>query len=103
MDNSGSLRSIRHFFGVGEHRYYLDLKKLIGGADFEEAISFERAKTKRVKARESFEHQAKELILPLSVLKAGAGGFLRLDAKRCTDPLPQDERIAYARRAHEDQ
>src|ERR1039458_4014048 len=37
------------FFGVGEHRYYLDLKKLIDGADFEEAISYERAKTKRVK------------------------------------------------------
>ena len=30
----------------GEHRFYLHLKKLMEGADFEEAISHERANTK---------------------------------------------------------
>jgi hypothetical protein len=76
---------------VGEHRYYLDLKKLLDDADFEEAISHERATTKRVKARESFEFQAKELILPLSVLKSGAGGFLQW-VLEVTNPMQQEER-----------
>jgi hypothetical protein len=92
LDGQQRLTSLyQAFFGVGEHRYYLDLKKLIDGADFEEAISFERAKTKRVKAREKFEHQAKELILPLSVLKSGGGGFLDW-MLQVTGPLPPDER-----------
>jgi hypothetical protein len=92
LDGQQRLTSLyQAFFGVGEHRYYLDLKKLIDGADFEEAISYERAKTKRVKARERFEHQAKELILPLSVLKEGAGGFLAW-MLRVTDPMSPDER-----------
>lgn len=92
LDGQQQLTSLyQAFFGVGEHRYYIDLKLLINGADFEEAISYERAKTKRVKSRESFEHQAKELILPLSVLKAGAGGFLdwMLNA---TSPMSSNER-----------
>src|SRR6266436_4288746 len=92
LDGQQRLTSLyQAFFGVGEHRYYLDLKKLIDGADFEEAISYERAKTKRVKARERFEHQAKELILPLNVLKDGAGGFLDWMLK-VTDPMPSDQR-----------
>jgi hypothetical protein len=92
LDGQQRLTSLyQAFFGVGEHCYYLDLKKLIDGADFEEAISYERVKTKRVKARENFEHQATELILPLNVLKAGAGGFLDWMLK-VTDPKPPDER-----------
>jgi hypothetical protein len=61
------------------------------GADFDEAITYERAKTKRVKVRESFKHQASELILPLSVLKAGAGGFLDW-MLQVTDTMPVGER-----------
>jgi hypothetical protein len=63
------------FYGVGEHRYFLDLKKLIDGADFEEAIFHMRAATKWAKSRDTFNLQAAELLLPLSVLKGGAGGF----------------------------
>jgi uncharacterized protein with ParB-like and HNH nuclease domain len=93
LDGQQRLTSLyQAFFGVGEHRYYLDLKKLIENDDFEEAISYERAKTKRVKEREEFEHQAKELILPLSVLRAGAGGFLEW-MLRVTHPMPSGERI----------
>jgi hypothetical protein len=92
LDGQQRLTSLyQAFFGVGEHRYYLDLKKLLDDADFEEAISHERATTKRVKARESFEFQAKELILPLSVLKSGAGGFLQW-VLEVTNPMHQEER-----------
>ena len=67
------------------------LKKLLDGADFEEAIFHIRATTKWVKAHEQFDLQAKELILPLSVLKGGAGGFLQW-LLQVTNPLAQDER-----------
>jgi len=92
LDGQQRLTSLyQAFFGVGEHRYYLDLKKLVDGADFEEAVSHERTTTKRVKARAAFEFQAKELILPLSVLKGGAGGFLQW-LLQVTNPMPLDER-----------
>jgi hypothetical protein len=48
----------------------------MGGIDFEEAIFHVRSTTKWVKEHENFDLQAKEMILPLSVLKGGAGGFL---------------------------
>lgn len=79
------------FYGVGEHRYFLDLKKLINGADFEEAIFHARATTKWAKARETFEVQATELLLPLSVLKGGSGSFLQWIFK-VTNPMPPEER-----------
>jgi hypothetical protein len=92
LDGQQRLTSLyQAFFGVGEHRYYLDLKRLLDGADFEEAISHERSTTKRVKALGDFAHQAKEMILPLSVLKGGAGGFLTW-LLQATNPMPQDER-----------
>jgi len=92
LDGQQRLTSLyQAFFGVGEHRYFLDLKKLIDGADFEEAISFERAKTKRAKALEDFKYQAEGMVLPLSVLKSGGGGFLDWMLK-ATDELPSAER-----------
>lgn len=92
FDGQKRLTSLYHaFFGVGEQRYYLDLKKLIDGADFEDVISYERATNKRVKARDNFEHQARELILPLSVLKTGASGFLDWMLKAVFSK-PADER-----------
>ena len=78
LDGQQRLTSLyQAFYGVGEHRYYLDLGKLKDGADFEDAICHVRATTKWAKAREDFALQAKELLLPLSVLKGGAGGFLQ--------------------------
>jgi Uncharacterized conserved protein len=79
------------FYGVGEHRYYLDLKKLLDGGDFEEAIFHVRATTKWVKAYEDFAQQAKDLTLPLSVLKGGAGGFLQW-LLQVTNPMPAEKR-----------
>src|SRR5262249_48734425 len=76
LDGQQRLTSLyQAFFGVGEHCYFLDLRKLIDGADFEEAIFHMRATTKWAKVHEDFEAQARELLLPLSVLKGGAGGF----------------------------
>lgn len=76
LDGQQRLTSLyQAFYGVGEHRYFLDLAKLRDGGDFEEAIFHERATTKWAKAREDFGIQAKELLLPLSVLRGGAGGF----------------------------
>jgi hypothetical protein len=92
LDGQQRLTSLyQAFYGVGEHRYYLDLKKLLAGGDFEEAIFHMRAKTKWVKARESFNLQAKELTLPLSVLRTGTGGFLQW-LLQVTNPMPSEER-----------
>ncbi len=92
LDGQQRLTSLyQAFYGVGEHRYYLNLRKLTDGADFDDAIFHVRATTKWVKAREDFELQAKELILPLSVLKGGAGGFLQW-LLQVTNPMPQEER-----------
>jgi len=92
LDGQQRLTSLyQAFYGVGEHRYYLNLKKLLDGGDFEEAIFHVRASTKWSKAREDFDLQAKELTLPLSVLKGGAGGFLQW-LLQVTNPLPPGER-----------
>lgn len=92
LDGQQRLTSLyQAFFGVGEHRYYLNLKKLLEGMDFEESIFHVRASTKWVNAHEGFELQAKELILPLNVLKGGAGGFLQW-LLQVTNPMPPEER-----------
>jgi uncharacterized protein with ParB-like and HNH nuclease domain len=78
LDGQQRLTSLyQAFYGVGEHRYFLNLQEMIDGADFEEAIFHERATTKRAQAHESFDKQAEDLILPLTVLKTGSGGFLQ--------------------------
>src|SRR5262245_32177117 len=92
LDGQQRLTSLyQAFYGVGEHRYFLDVGKLIDGADFEEAIFHELATTKWAKAREQFALQAKELLLPLAVLKGGAGGFLQW-ILMVTNPMPAEER-----------
>ena len=94
LDGQQRLTSLyQAFYGVGEHRYYLDLRRLIDGADFEEAIFHARASTKWAKAREDFVLQADELLLPLSVLKGGAGGFLQWVLK-VTNPMPASQRTS---------
>src|ERR1051325_4060456 len=63
LDGQQRLTSLyQAFFGVGEHRYYLNVRKLIEGADFEEAIFHIRATPKRIKPYENFDYQAKELV-----------------------------------------
>lgn len=92
LDGQQRLTSLyQAFYGVGEHRYFLDIRKLIDGDDFEEAIFHVRATTKWAKAREDVALQAKELLLPLSVLKGGAGGFLQW-MLQVTNPMPTEDR-----------
>jgi hypothetical protein len=92
LDGQQRLTSLyQAFYGVGEHRYYLDLNALMAGSDFEDAIFYMRATTKWAKLRENFDLQAAELILPLSVLKGGAGGFLQW-LLQVTNPMDKDER-----------
>lgn len=94
LDGQQRLTSLyQAFYGVGEHRYFLDLNKLLEGADFEEAIFHARAATKWTKAREAFALQAKELLLPLSVLKGGAGGFGQW-SRRTARGLSDERRVA---------
>lgn len=94
LDGQQRLTSLyQAFYGVGEHRYFHNLGKLRDGADFEEAIFHVRAATKWAKAREDFALQARELLLPLSVLKGGAGGFGQWN-RRVARQLPDKERIA---------
>lgn len=94
LDGQQRLTSLyQAFYGVGEHRYYLDLGKLKDGADFEDAICHVRATTKWAKARVDFALQAKELLLPLSVLKGGAGGFGQW-GRKVARQLSDKERIA---------
>lgn len=76
LDGQQRLTSLyQAFYGAGEHRYYLDLAKVIEGKDFEDCVFYRRASTKWAKEHEKFEAQASDMVLPLSVLKAGSGGF----------------------------
>lgn len=83
------------FFGVGEHRYYLNLQKLIDGEDFDEALFYVRTTTKWAKRMEAQAEQERDMVLPLSVLRSGAGGFLAwmtsLTNKATTKILEQRE------------
>lgn len=92
LDGQQRLTSLyQAFYGVGEHRYFLNMRKLMDGADFEEAIFHVRSTTKWAISAEDFSLQAKELLLPLSVLKGGAGGFLQW-ILHVTNPMPPDDR-----------
>lgn len=94
LDGQQRLTSLyQAFYGVGEHRYFLDLRKLIDGADFEEAIFHLRATTKWAQSLGEAALQASELTLPLSVLKGGAGGFGKWN-RAVARQLPDADRIA---------
>jgi len=93
LDGQQRLTSLyQAFYGVGEHRYYLDLGKLMSGMDFEEVIFHHRTTKKWVREYEQFERQARDMILPLQVLKGGSGDFLQW-LLNATNPKPTDERI----------
>ncbi|MHB9150034.1 MAG: GmrSD restriction endonuclease domain-containing protein [Thermoleophilia bacterium] len=93
LDGQQRLTSLyQAFYGVGDHRYYLSLGKLLDGGDFDEAIFHYRVKTKWAEDHEGFAAQARDLVLPLSVLKGGAGGFLQW-LLQVTNPMPPEERM----------
>lgn len=76
LDGQQRLTSLyQAFYGVGEHRYFLDLSRLIAGDEFEECLFHLRANTKRATLLEDEAVQRRELIMPLSVLRNELGGF----------------------------
>ena len=94
LDGQQRLTSLyQAFYGVGDHRYYLDLRILMNGGDFEDAVFHLRANHKRVSLIEHLEYQAKELTIPLSILKNGTGAFTRWIMK-ITPLWPDEQRIS---------
>lgn len=95
LDGQQRLTSLyQAFYGVGDHRYYLNVSRLLNGDDFEECVFHLRANVKRVKELERPEAQADELILPLGLLKGGAGDFSRwskMVARRVEDRGARDK------------
>lgn len=78
LDGQQRLTSLyQAFFGVGEHRYCLNVKSLLAGKEFEECIFHFRTSGREAKSYLDPEYQLRELILPLSELKGGSGGFSR--------------------------
>lgn len=94
LDGQQRLTSLyQAFYGVGDHRYFLDLRKVLEGADFDECLFHVATSDKRVRRYEDREQQAKDLILPLSVLRRGTGEFAAwiLDVVRKTDSSKRDD------------
>lgn len=76
LDGQQRLTSLyQAFYGVGDHRYYLNIRDLLDGADFEDAIDYLRRSKGAVARREAFELQAEQLLMPLSTLHKGSTGF----------------------------
>jgi hypothetical protein len=72
LDGQQRLTSLyQAFYGVGDHRYFLRLRDLLDGRDFEECIFHLRHNVYRAKELAQLDVQARELILPLSVLRNG--------------------------------
>jgi len=93
LDGQQRLTSLyQAFYGVGEHRYYLRLRDLLQGRDFEECIFYLRSNRAAVKEYAKPEVQARELILPLGILRNGIDAFFRwiIDI---TNYLPEPERL----------
>lgn len=78
LDGQQRLTSLyQAFSGVGDHRYYLDIHRLLDGTDFDECMIHLKAGEKKARQYENPDVQAQELIMPLSILHDGAAGFGR--------------------------
>ena len=77
LDGQQRLTSLyQAFYGVGQFRYFLNLQRLLDGEEFDECVISLREARPQARRYMTIENQAKELILPLSVLKSEGGeGF----------------------------
>lgn len=76
LDGQQRLTSLyQAFYGSGENKFFLELKGLMGGKDFEDCIFYLRANDKKTKYYETLEAQGTELVMPLDILKSGAGEY----------------------------
>jgi hypothetical protein len=93
LDGQQRLTSLfQAFYGVGEHRYFVNLHKLMVGMDFEDTIFHLRSGNKWVKEHDDFDAQRKDLMIPLSLLKSGSGGFLEWIFDY-TNGLPDENKV----------
>ena len=69
------------FYGVGEYRYYLNLRRLVDGEELGDCLFHVRANQRRAQEYEDLAAQARYLILPLSQLQGGVGQFNRWSRK----------------------
>ncbi len=77
LDGQQRLTSLyQAFYGVGDHRYFLNVGRLLSDAEFEESIFHLKRNDKRALAYERPDVQARDLIMPLSLLKGGSGDSL---------------------------
>lgn len=76
LDGQQRLTSLyQAFFGVGDSRYFLNIRKLLVGKDFEDCIFHLKYNHKKIATYDDPLYQARELILPLRILKGGSGKF----------------------------
>ena len=76
LDGQQRLTSLyQAFYGEGQYRYFLNLQSLLDGQEFDECVIALRADRPQTKRYIDIENQAKDLILPLSVLKSEVEGF----------------------------
>jgi len=96
LDGQQRLTSLyQAFFGVGDHRYFLDCQALIDGAEFEECLFYFKTTSRRAsRILDNEELQATKLLLPLGVLEGGAGGFGRWSRTVARTRTDNDERVA---------
>ena len=76
LDGQQRLTSLyQAFYGVGDHRYFINIKKLLNGEDVDECITSERHNRPYAKRYTGIDNQAADLIAPLSILARGDSGF----------------------------
>ncbi len=93
LDGQQRLTSLyQAFYGIGSHRYFVDVKGMLDGAEFDESLSFGRANQKRIIRKLDIEYQAKNLVLPLSVFAQKSGGFQHW-VQAVVDRYPDNEQL----------
>lgn len=92
LDGQQRLTSLyQAFYGVGDNKFFLNLKKMMGGEDFEDCIFYLRSTHKKAKSYESTEVQIKELVMPLEILKGGGTEYHRW-VREISRALPDAEK-----------
>lgn len=93
LDGQQRLTSLyQAFYGVGQHRYFVDVRAMLDGSNFDEALSFGRASEKRIAAKSNVAYQAKNLILPLAVFARVGRGFEDW-VETVVDQYPETEQL----------
>lgn len=94
LDGQQRLTSLyQAFYGVGEYRYYLNLRRLLDGEEFGDCLFHVRATQRRAQEYDDLEAQARYLIMPLNLLQGGVGRFNRW-SRKIVKLVPDSERDA---------